>query len=96
MDIPQIFYFWNSTIKWSRLPSPTDPADHVARIRFLDKYYALNPLRTADRCIGCGRCLKCCPQWQFKIPEELAKIDAYVESLLRTEVCYRIARSRAS
>ena len=92
VDIPQIFHFWNSTIKWSRLPSPTDPPDHEARIRFLDKYYELDPLRTADRCIGCGRCLKRCPQWQFKIPEELAKIDAYVESLLLAEVGYRRKR----
>lgn len=44
--------------------------------------------RGADRCIGCGRCDRKCPQWQFKIPEEMAKIDAYVESLLRTEYDY--------
>ena len=86
LDIPAIFHFWNQTVKWGSLPSPTGAADHGARLAFLNKYYRLvGRFRGADRCIGCGRCDRKCPQWQFKIPEEMSKIDAYVESLLRTE-----------
>lgn len=86
VDIPQVFHFWNSTLKWGRLPSPSGDADHGARIDFLDKYYKVaGRFRGAERCIGCGRCDKKCPQWQFNIPDELAKIDAYVESLLKSE-----------
>lgn len=89
LDIPGIFHWWNMKIKWDRLPSPTDPSDHAARLAFLDGYYGLvGWFRGADRCIGCARCEKKCPQWQFKIPEEMAKIDAFVESLLRTESDY--------
>jgi len=89
VDIPGIFHWWNMTIKWGSLPSPTDPADRGARIGFLNRYYGLvGALRGADRCIGCGRCERKCPQWQFRIPEELARIDAFVESLLKTEYDY--------
>ena len=89
LNIPAIFHWWNMKIKWGSLPSPDKPADHEARIRFLNEYYGqVGWLRGADRCIGCGRCDRKCPQWQFKIPEEMAKIDAYVESLLRTEYDY--------
>ena len=89
LNIPSIFHWWNMKVKWGTLPSPDKPADHAARIAFLDGYYKLvGGFRGADRCIGCGRCDKKCPQWQFKIPEEMAKIDAYVESLLRTEYDY--------
>ena len=89
LNIPAIFHWWNMKIKWGSLPSPDKPTDHEARIRFLNEYYGqVGRLRGADRCIGCGRCDRKCPQWQFKIPEEMAKIDGYVESLLRTEYDY--------
>ena len=91
VDIPGIFHFWNMVIKWSRLASPTDPADHEQRLGFLRGYYALTGrFRGADRCIGCSRCEKKCPQWQFNIPKELARIDAYVQSLHRAEPDFRI------
>ena len=91
VDIPSVFHCWNSTVKWGRLPSPVGDADHDARIKFLDKYYKVaGRFRGADRCIGCGRCDKKCPQWQFNVPEELAKIDAFVESLLKAEPDYRL------
>ena len=86
LDIPGIFHWWNMKIKWDRLPSPTDPADHDARLNFLRGYFDLvGRFRGADRCIGCARCEKKCPQWQFNIPKEMARIDAFVESLLKTE-----------
>lgn len=90
IDIPAIFHLWNMHLKWGRLPSATDSADHVARVNFLNGYYAsFGRYRGAERCIACGRCAKKCPQWQFSIPDELAKIAAYVESLLKAEPQYR-------
>ncbi|MGN1257292.1 MAG: 4Fe-4S dicluster domain-containing protein, partial [Candidatus Limisoma sp.] len=37
-------------------------------------------LRQASHCIGCGKCMPHCPQ-SIAIPDELHRIDAYVESL---------------
>ena len=81
VDIPGLFHFWNMRIKWSGLP---DAGDRPARRKFLGKYYAAFPaLRNASRCIGCGECAKRCPQWQFTIKDELAKIDAYFRGIER-------------
>lgn len=81
VDIPRIFYFWNITIKWKGLP---DANDRPARRKFLEDYYrGFSPFRDASRCIGCGACAKKCPQWQFSIAEELAKIDAYFREIER-------------
>jgi len=39
-------------------------------------------LRQAAHCIGCGQCKPHCPQ-NIDIPEELRKIDEFVENLRR-------------
>ncbi len=81
VDIPRIFHFWNMRLKWSGLPAAND---RDARAWFLHDYYAnFSPLRNASRCIACGECAKRCPQWQFKISDELAKIDAYFRAIER-------------
>lgn len=81
VDIPRLFHFWNMRIKWSGLPEANDRA---ARRAFLEKYLQTFPaLRNAARCIGCGECAKRCPQWQFKIADELAKIDGYFRVIER-------------
>ncbi|MBR3500843.1 MAG: 4Fe-4S binding protein, partial [Bacteroidales bacterium] len=41
---------------------------------------AIPTLRQADHCIGCGTCLDHCPQ-SIPIPDELHRIDRYVENL---------------
>ena len=90
VDIVGIFHWWNMKLKWSRLPSLTDPGDHEARLKFLAAYgKRFGTFRGAERCIGCARCEKKCPQWQFNIQKELAKISEYVESLRRVEPLFR-------
>ena len=37
VDIMGVFHWWNMTLKWSRLPSVTDPADRKARLDFLSE-----------------------------------------------------------
>ncbi|MBQ2550372.1 MAG: 4Fe-4S dicluster domain-containing protein, partial [Bacteroidales bacterium] len=52
-----------------------------ARRVFLIGYDRSVPkLRQAAHCINCGQCMPHCPQG-IKIPEELGRIDAYVEKL---------------
>jgi len=41
-------------------------------------------LRQAAHCIGCGQCMSHCPQ-NIRIPDELHKIDEFVEILRREE-----------
>ena len=41
---------------------------------------AIPTVRQADHCIACGRCERLCPQ-NIRIPRELRRIDAYIESL---------------
>ena len=90
VDITGVFHWWNMKLKWSRLPSVTDPADRKARLDFLSGYVKkFGMFRGAERCIGCERCEKKCPQWQFNIPKELAKIDGFVESIRRVEPGFR-------
>ena len=38
-----------------------------------------------------GQCEKKCPQWQFNIPKELAKIERFVESVRRAEPDFRMS-----
>ena len=79
VDIPSVFHFWNMRIKWNGLP---EPGDKAGRLAFLRQYHAKFPvLRNASRCIGCGECAKKCPQWQFAIAKELARIDDYFRSI---------------
>ena len=68
-------------LKWTGLPAANDRA---ARRELLKNYYwSFSPLRNASRCIGCKDCAKRCPQWQFSISDELAKIDAYLREIER-------------
>lgn len=79
VNIPQIFHFWNQTVKWCGLPAWNDKPTRRA---FLQKYLNRFPvLRNASRCIGCKDCAKRCPQWQFTIADELAKIDEYFRAI---------------
>ena len=84
VDIPTLFSFWNDALALDGLPDdPRDPDYSARRAKFLEDYRnLLDPLRRAERCIGCGRCVPHCPQ-QIEIPEMLRRIDALVERLRR-------------
>ena len=82
MDIPGIFLHYNKCINEGNVSASSGDADYRrARKAFLVGYDRSVPkLRQAAHCIGCGECLEHCPQ-SIKIPQELQKIDAYVEAL---------------
>ena len=52
-------------------------------LRNYDK--AVPTLRQADHCIGCRQCAPHCPQ-SINIPNELQRIDRYVESLKQNKL----------
>lgn len=88
IDIPAIFVHYNKCVNEGNV-SDIDNRDEnyvKARRAFLVGYDRSVPkLRQANHCIGCGQCVSHCPQG-IKIPRELHRIDAYVESLKQHNV----------
>lgn len=84
LDIPAIFGHYNRCINEGNVPaSAQDENYRRARRAFLVGYDRSVPkLRQADHCIGCGQCEPHCPQ-NIKIPEQLRRIDDFVEQLKR-------------
>ena len=89
IDIPGVFSHYNKCLNEGNvINSENAGADNPsrkeylrARRAFLVGYdRAVPSFRQADHCIGCGRCVTACPQG-IKIPEQMQKISAYVESL---------------
>lgn len=83
LNIPTIFAHYNRCIKEGNLPNKgeQDPDYRRARRAFLIGYDRRVPkLRQASHCVQCGECVTHCPQ-RIQIPDELAKIDAFVEEL---------------
>lgn len=84
IDIPSIFSHYNKCVNEGNVVSGVHSSEYAtARRAFLIGYDRSVPkLRQADHCIGCGACAPHCPQ-QIDIPNELYKINDYVESLKR-------------
>ena len=82
LDIPAIFGHYNRVLSAGNvLISSKDEGYKEARRAFLVGYDRSVPkLRQANRCIGCNLCLSHCPQL-IDIPEEMRRIDVYVELL---------------
>ena len=82
IDIPTIFKHYNSCVNDGYIAQSTDQKD----FRKLKKIYlttydkAIETVRQADHCISCNQCSPHCPQ-HIRIPQELRRIDQYVESL---------------
>ena len=82
INIPEIFTHYNKCINENNVPeSSQDDNYRNARRAFLVGYDRSVPkLRQASYCIGCDQCVHHCPQ-AIKIPQELQRIDRYVEQL---------------
>jgi len=77
VEIPEVMAWWNSLAGVGRIPAD-EGANDSQRLRreFLASYsQAVTPGCGAEKCIGCKKCLEACPQWTFKIPDEMHKID---------------------
>ena len=84
INIPAILKHYNKCVNEGNIiDSPDTDGYKAARRAFLVGYDRSVPkLRQAAHCIGCGECLNKCPQ-HIQIPQWLARIDTYVESLKR-------------
>lgn len=87
IDIPTVFDHYNKCLNEGYVMNDTG-ADaeerrefRRARRAFLVGYdRAVPSFRQADHCIGCKHCVNECPQG-INIPEQMERINAYVESL---------------
>ena len=86
IDIPTIFAHYNKCLNEGRISTDSrDPKYAKARREFLIGYDRTVPkLRQASHCIACGACMSHCPQG-IRIPDQLARIDRYVEQLKQTK-----------
>ena len=82
INIPAIFSHYNKCVNEGNVPaSSKDEQYSEARRAFLIGYDRSVPrLRQASHCIGCGQCQPHCPQ-NIKIPQQLHRIDDFVEQL---------------
>ncbi len=82
IDIPAILIHYNKCVNEGNVPqSQIDENYREARRAFLVGYDRSVPkLRQASHCIGCNQCVPHCPQ-SIKIPDELHRIDNFVEQL---------------
>ena len=82
LDIPAIFAHYNRCVNEGNVPKDRqDPGYREARRAFLIGYDRSVPkLRQASHCIGCNQCVSHCPQ-SIKIPQQLRRIDRFVEQL---------------
>lgn len=84
IDIPTIFKHYNDHVNSGEIAQSCEQ-DHFQRLkrRYLVSYdRAVETVRQADHCIGCGQCRPKCPQ-SIDIPRALRHIDRYVEKLKR-------------
>ena len=84
IDIPAILNHYNKCVNEGEITTSRESKNYKkARRAYLVSYdRAIPKLQQADRCIGCGKCIKRCPQG-IEIPKELRRIDRYIEKLKR-------------
>lgn len=82
LDIPGIFMHYNRCLNEGNFPNANDDENYQrARKAFLVGYDRSVPkLRQAAMCTQCKQCQPECPQF-IKIPDEMLKIDKFVENL---------------
>lgn len=84
IDIPSILLHYNKCLMENEI-EPDKESENYRRARraYLVSYdRAVDKVRQASHCIGCGQCMSHCPQ-SIDIPKELRKIDRYIEKLRR-------------
>jgi predicted aldo/keto reductase-like oxidoreductase len=84
VDIPGIFTHYNKCVNEGFIVgNPESENYRKARKAYLVSYNrSIEQLSQADRCIGCNKCVRKCPQG-ISIPWEIRKIDKYIEDLRR-------------
>ena len=84
LDIPSIFAHYNKCLGEGNIATEGTVEQREfrrARRAFLTSYdKSIERLRQADHCIGCGECLKHCPQ-HIAIPEKMRMIEDYTNKL---------------
>ena len=82
IDIPAILLHYNKCLNEGNIALDAGDENYrKARRAYLVGYDRSVPkLRQADHCTGCDQCSPHCPQG-IDIPQELHRIDAYVEQL---------------
>ncbi|MDR1085177.1 MAG: aldo/keto reductase [Deltaproteobacteria bacterium] len=86
IDIPAVFAHFNRYVDDEQVPKGERNADYEqARRAYLVGYdRSVAELSQAQRCTGCGKCVKLCPQW-IDIPAEMSRLGRFAEQL-RNEV----------
>ena len=82
IDIPAILLHYNKCVNEGNVSQSKEEENYKkARRAYLVSYdRAVPKLRQASRCINCNQCIADCPQ-KINIPNELLKIDRYIEKL---------------
>ena len=90
IDIPAILVHYNKCVNEGNIPQSQSSENYKeARRAFLVGYDRSVPkLRQASHCIGCNQCTPHCPQ-SIHIPEELHRIDRFVEQLKQGTLCWK-------
>ncbi len=84
INIPGIFKFYNDNVTANTYVQSKEQEGYARlRRKYLLAYdKAIPTVRQADHCISCRKCEKECPQ-NIRIPDQLRRIDQYIESLKR-------------